>query len=162
DQGLINLDDAAKLIDIFHQCYANLVAHSPSSFVGTETEIAIYLKGAHAFLAGEHEVDHTKPVPQRLVCVLKNRPGDNKKTIAVFGALLTLPMPFARGQVIDGWITATRAINAFRPATGFQIGFAGILMGKHGLELFDGKLMNGFRFASHGNPLSIERYSITG
>jgi hypothetical protein len=78
--------------------------------------------------AGEHEMDNAKPVAKRFVGILKDRANQNGEPIAIASALLALPMPFARGEIVDGGIAAPRATRVFRPAPGLQVGFASILM----------------------------------
>jgi len=138
DIGFIDLNDTAELVHVaFNHRSADFVTHKPSGFDRTEAHVAPNLARTHALFAGEHQVSDLEPVPQRLVGVFKNRPGDDRKTIAVLGAFFALPMPFAGRQIVDAGIAATRAMNALRPSAGLQIGFAGILIvyGKHPVEL---------------------------
>src|ERR1700730_14480132 len=74
DESFVNLDNAAKLVNVLHQGNADLVAHAPSGLIGTEAHEPEYLKGAHSLLAGQHQVNDTKPVPDRLVVSLAHRP----------------------------------------------------------------------------------------
>src|SRR5712691_10015232 len=148
--GFINLDNAAKLFDIFNKRSSDLVAHLPSGLVRTETHETIDLHRTHALLAREHEVSNTKPVAKGLVRVLENRSSDVRKPITVGGAFLALPMPLARFEIIDLGIAAARAAHTIGPSTSDQIGFASFFVGKHRLELGSGELMNGFRTACHG------------
>ena len=57
---------------------------------------ALNLEGANALLAGEHQMNDPEPVPQRLVRVLEDRPGDDGEAIAVRRAFLALPVERAR------------------------------------------------------------------
>jgi hypothetical protein len=151
DVGFINLDNAAKLIHVlFDQGRADFVAHEPSGFDRTKTHVAPDLARTHALLAGEHQVRDLEPVAERLVGVLEDRPGNDRKPIAVLGALLALPMPLARRQVIDSGIATTRAVNALGPTPGLQIGLAGILVidGEHPVKLGGSQLMDGLRHGS--------------
>ena len=124
---------------------ADFVRHEPSCFDRTETHVAPDLARAHSLFAGQHQVSDLEPVAERLVRVLKDRAGNDRKPIAVRGALLALPMPLARRQVIDGGIAATRAVNAIGPAAGLQICLAGILIAdwKQLVELGRSQLMDG-------------------
>jgi hypothetical protein len=163
DESFIYLDNAAKLVNVLHECNADLVAHAPSGFVRAETHEPENLKGAHSFLAGQHQMNDAKPVPERLVRVLKDCPGNDRKPIArrtAGGTLGALPVPATRRQVIDCWITAARANHAVWPASGLQIGFARIFVGKHSLELSGRKLMDWLRLLCSGHDIlpSMEGY----
>ena len=61
------------------------VAHIPSGLVGAEARDVHDLKRAHPLHAGQHQVDDTEPVTERLVLVLEDRPGDVGE--AVVGAI---------------------------------------------------------------------------
>jgi hypothetical protein len=157
DESFINFDNASEFFKIpVSECRADAVTHVPSSFVRAEAHEAVNLKGAHALLAGQHQVDHAEPVAKRFIRVLKDRPGDVGKAIALGGAFLALPMPFAGRQVVDGFIATTRASNPIRPAPRDQIGPTSIFIREHPLELSSGKLMNGPRFLSHDTPPTME------
>jgi hypothetical protein len=145
DESFVNLDNAAKLVDVLHEGNANLVAHAPRSFVGTEAHEAENLKGAHSFLTGEHEMNDAEPIAERLVRVLEDRPGDDREPIArraTRSALGALPVPATRRQVIDGRIATARANDALGPSSGLQVSLAGIFVREHSLELSGGKLMD--------------------
>jgi hypothetical protein len=114
------------------------------------------LKGAHAFLAGQHKVDNAIPITKGLVCVLEDGSYDVGEAIAVWRAFFALPMPFAGGKIVNGWVAATRATNTLRPAARDQIGFARLFVWKRFLELRGSQLMNWLRLfgAGHdGSPL---------
>jgi hypothetical protein len=142
NESFVNLDNAAKLVNVLHQCDANFVTHAPSGLVRTEAHVTINLKRAHALFAGQYEMDHAVPIAERLVRVLEDRSDQNREPIAVRGALVALPMPFARSKVIDCRIAATRAVDALRPAPGLQIGPASIFVGEHALKLSGSKLVD--------------------
>jgi hypothetical protein len=162
DEGFIDLDNPAELPNVFHQGNADLVAHGPSGFVGTEAHVAHNLERAHALLAGQHQMNNAIPITQRLICILKNRIDQNRKPIArrtARGALSALPMPFAGRQIIDDWITTARAVNTIRPAARLQIRLTRIFVWKHSLKLSGGKLVNWLRLlAGHGDLHSMEIY----
>lgn len=160
NESFIHLDNAAKLFDILDQCGSNLVAHEPSGFVGTETHVAHDLQRAHSFFADQHKVGDLEPIAEGLVRVLEYGPGDMGEPIAVWGALLALPMPLAGWQVVDPRIATARAANAFRPSAGNQISLTGFLIWEHGVELGAGELVDGLGlFAGHsGFPLSVGEY----
>jgi hypothetical protein len=159
DERLVNLDNAAELLNILDQSGSDFVAHEPCGFVGTEAHVAHDLRCAHALLAGEHEMGDFEPVAERLVGVLEDRPGDMGKPIAVRGALFALPVPPARLQVIDLGIAAARAMHTIGPPTGNQIGFAGFFVREGRVELSGGHLRDGFGTFCHGSTPWIEPYS---
>src|ERR1700730_17121083 len=118
DESFIDFDNAAELVNIFHERHADLVTHGPRRFIRAEAHIAFNLQRAHAFLANEHKMDDAIPVAQRLVRVLKNRSCDNGEPIAVSRACPALPMEGLVGRsIIEVWIATTRAMDAIRPAT---------------------------------------------
>ena len=153
DESFIDLDNAAELINILHKSDADFVTHRPRCFVRTEAHIALNLQRAHAFLAGQHEVDNAIPVAKRFICVFEDRPGNMRKAIAVWRALFALPMPFAGRKIVNGWVAATRAANALWPAARDQVSFASLFVGEHFLELCDGQLMNGLGLFLRVSPL---------
>ena len=57
DISFVYLDDTSKLLDVFNEGNVDLVAHEPSSLIGTEAHITVDLKGAHAFFADKHQVN---------------------------------------------------------------------------------------------------------
>lgn len=162
DEAFVNLDNAAKLFDVFDQSGSDFVAHEPGGLVATEAHVTHDLQGAHTFLAGKHEVGDLEPVAERLVGVLENGPGKVAEPIAVFCAFFALPMPFTRRQVVDSRVAATRAADALRPSTGYQIGFAGIFVREGRFELGSGHLRDGFGTVCHDSSPSIEPYSHIG
>jgi hypothetical protein len=155
DESFIDFDNTAKLPNVFHQGNPDTVAHIPSRFQGAEAHIAPKLPSAHSFLASEHKVDDAEPIAKRFIGVLKNRPGDDRKSISGRGALRALPMPFAGFEVIDLGIAATRAMYAVRPSTGLQIGLACVFVRKHRLELGDAHLMNLWGLFGAGHLVSF-------
>jgi hypothetical protein len=158
DVGFVYFDDAAELLDVLDQRGADFVTHQPRGFVGTEAHVAHDLQCAHAFLAGQHQVNDFEPVAERLVGVLEDSPGDMGEPITVRGTLFALPMPLARFEVIDFGIAAARAMHAIWPSTGDQIGFAGFLVREGFVKLSGGHLRNGLRASGHGFPLSVGGY----
>src|SRR5215204_3849814 len=107
------------------------MGHIPSCLVRAETHVAMDLPRADAFLAGQHEVDDTKPVAKADVRVLKDRARDDGKAIAgraAWGTLRALPVPPARMKLVNLRIVTARAANALRPATSLQIGPASVVM----------------------------------
>jgi hypothetical protein len=121
DVGFINLDNAAKLFLRLHHCGTDFMAHQVRRIVGAEAHLPLNLKGANSFFARGHEMHDLEPVAQRLVGVLEDRSDQHREPIAARVALLALPMPFARAQVIDLGIAAARAVNAVWPAAGLQV-----------------------------------------
>jgi hypothetical protein len=136
----------------------DFVAHFPRGFVGTKAHVTKNLHRAHALLAGEHEMRDTKPITKRLVRILEDRPDQKRETIAVWGARFALPVPFARRQIVNSAIAATRAARTLWPATRLQIDFAGILVWKHRFELCGRKLMDWLGTFCHGTLPTMEGY----
>src|SRR5438046_3122551 len=94
DPCFVHFDDANQFAELFiAQCSSDLVAHQPSGFVGAETHIAHDLQRADALLAGQHQVNDAEPLAQRLVGVLEDRPDENREPIALWQAILALPVP---------------------------------------------------------------------
>ena len=151
DPRFVNFNNTAKLVHVLlDKGQANFVRHQPSGLDRTEAHVAVKLPRAHSLFAGEHQMRDLEPVAQRLVRVLKDGPGDHRKAIAgrtarsAFGAL---PVPFARREVIDGGIAATRAADALRPAAHHQVGLRRIVVTdwESPVKLGCGKLVNRFR-----------------
>jgi len=159
DESFVKFNNTAELFYIFDQGDADLVAHHPCGFVGTKTHVAENLQCTHALFAGEHEMDDLEPIAERLVGVLKNSPDQDRKPIAVRGALRALPMPLAGSEIIDLRIAASRTMDAIGPAPSLQIGFAGILMREKGVELGGGKLVDRLRARAswHGSAACERR-----
>ncbi len=162
DVGLINLNDAAKLGCRFDQRRADFVAHAVGRLVRAEAHLSLDLKRANPLLAGQQQVDDLEPLPQRLVGILENGPGDQREPIAIRGAPLTLPVPSAGLQFIDRGIAAAGASDAIGPAAGFEVmPWRVVVMGrKHGLELGFSHLVDWLRTFSHlASPSTLEEYS---
>lgn len=161
DPRLIDFDDAAQLGFGFNQGRADFVAHGMCCAVGTKAHHALNLKGADTFFAGEHQVGDAKPLPQRLVRILEDRPSDAREPVAVLGANLALPVKTG-SQRIDLGIAAARAFDAFGPTASDQVGPAGFLIGESLLELGDGHLMDWLGAARHGVSSLVKGYSHAG
>jgi hypothetical protein len=132
NEGFIDFNDTAELLDIFHEGGSDLVAHEPSGFVRAKTHDALDLQCAHTFLADEHHVDNPKPVAQRLVGVLENGSGDVREPIGGIGsALAALPMPPHGRDFPANFSATTRATNTLRPAPVDQVAAAGTLIREH-------------------------------
>lgn len=131
DKCFVHFNNAAKFFHRLHQRRADFVAHAVCGAIGAEAHLPLNLKGADAFLAGQHQMDNFEPFPERLVGVLKNRARDHRKPIArkaSRSALRALPVPLAGRQVIHGGIATTRAVNAVGPAAGLQISLGRIIV----------------------------------
>lgn len=140
-----NANELKKFL-VLHRS-AKAMAHIPRCFIGTESERALDLQCAHAFLARHHHVQHAKPIAQRFVRVLKDRARNVREAICMtFGAIGTFPFPLHRLEWIRLGATASRAVNAIRPAPRDEIRAASVLVGERYLKLRDSHLMdNGFR-----------------
>lgn len=160
DIGFIDLYKANELPEFFvRQSGANSHAHMPRGFVRAEPHHAVDLKGAHALLAGQHQVDDAKPIPQGLVGVLKDRPGDNAEPIALRGALVALPAEF-RCQRVDVRIAATRAADALAPAMKAKVRKARSFVRERLIPVRKGHLVDALegRFSGHFRfPARLDR-----
>jgi len=159
DIGFIDFYDAAQFGFGFDQSGADFMAHGMCGAVATETHDTLDLQGADSFLAGQHQMHDAKPVPEWLVCVLEDRPGNVRETIGSHGsALVALPMERFPGQR-ERISAAARAFDAIRPTAGDQISLAGFLVGERRFELRDRHLMHWFRTsrAGHGSIPVYER-----
>src|SRR5260370_26891041 len=101
-------------------------------------------------------MDDFEPIAERLIRVLEDGSDQNREAIAFGSTLRALPMPFARGEVIDLGIAATGAVDAIRPTPSLQIGFAGIFVREQVVEFGGGKLVNGLGAFSHRSLPSVE------
>jgi hypothetical protein len=158
DESFVDLYNATKLLDIFNQGNPDLVAHFPSGLIGTKAHITHDLQRTHTFLANQHKVSDLEPNSQRLVRVLKDRPGNMREAIAgLRSALVALPTPRAVWQFV--WVlgTTARATHAFGPSARYKIGAASLLIGKHRVEFGGGKLMDWFWLGHLTLPLLTER-----
>jgi hypothetical protein len=160
DERFVHFNDAAEFIHVFlDQGGADTVAHVPSGFVATETHDALNLQGAHSLFTCQHQMSDAKPVPQILIRVLENRPGDGGEPIALRRALPALPVEgLVAGGVIKVRIAAAGAMDAFRPAAGDQIAVTGFLIREGRLELGDAHLGDGFRSFRHDFLQSVGEY----
>jgi hypothetical protein len=150
DEGFVNLNDPAELLHVLNESGSDLVAHEPSSLVGTEAHIAVDLEGAHALLRNKHQMGDSEPIFQRLIGVLKDGFGQVREAITVRRAFFALPM-MTGGKRIDLGIATARANDAFRPAARYQVLDAIVVSLKHRVELLGGQLVDGLRTAAHRN-----------
>ena len=161
DVGLVNLDDAAKLLNIFDERDADFMTHEPSSRIAPKAHVPIDLERAHSLFADQHQVNYSIPVFERLICVLKDCAGQMREAIAsVRSALIALPMPRIALQFWRDDCAAARAANAFRPTARNEVLNAIVFGLKERVELRCGQLMDGLRFrllpAGHdGSPRLI-------
>jgi hypothetical protein len=124
--------------------------------VASEAHDPLDLEGADTLLAGQHEVNDAKPFPERLVRVLKDRPGDMREAIGGhWSAFVALPVERLAGQR-ERISAAARAFDAIGPAPCDQVSLASVFVRERRLELGDGHLMNWF-WATHGVSSQRER-----
>lgn len=159
DIRLIDFHNANELLKIFlRQRRPDAMAHIPSRPVRAETHDPLDLKGAHALLAGQHEVDDAEPLAQVFIRVLKDCARDIGKLIAVRIAAVALPLErTARNRVISG-VATMRAGDAMRPAVRHQVSIARRLIREGFFPLLNGHLLDRLRLfaAGHiGSPVSI-------
>jgi hypothetical protein len=156
DESFVNLNDADELFEFFIlQSRTDAMAHIPSGFVGAKPHVAVDLPGAHSFLACQHQVDDTEPLPQIDIRILKDRSCYIGKPIATRAAIGTLPFPFHGFERIDPCTAAARAMDAIRPAMRHEVGVTGVFRRKSRFPLGDGHLVDlaGLLCAGHdGSP----------
>jgi hypothetical protein len=160
--GFVHLDNAAQLVEIlFDQRRANAMAHIPSGFVRTKTEVAMDLPRAHSLFASEQQMNDAIPNAQIDVGILENGSCDIGEPIAAFAAIRALPFEFHRLERIGPVRAAARADHAVRPAPRYQIGIAGFLVGERRLKLGDCHLDNLLRLLTghDGSPYRQGRVS---
>jgi hypothetical protein len=144
NESFIDLDNAAELIDVLHESGSDLVAHKPSSPVRAEAHITINLQSAHAFLARKHEMDHAKPLPQRLVRILENCSCDMGEAVVSGGrgAFVAQPVPLHCAMLLDLYVATPRAGYTLRPTATDEIGATRIFVWEGFFPLGNGHLMD--------------------
>lgn len=157
--GFVNFDHADQFAKLrVRQGDTDAVRHVERRFVRAETHGPVNLVRGNAFLAGQHDVDHAKPVAQTDVRVLENGSDQHREPIAVRAAFLTLPMEGARPQLIAVRRAATRAIDAFRKAVMREISLASVIVRESLFPLSYGHLVNAFAGAHVPFSRSGEEY----
>lgn len=162
DEGFVDLDDAHELAEIFAgETSAKPVAHIPGRSVRAEAHHPVNLERTDPFLTGQHQMDHSKPLAQRLIGVLKDRPADMRKAVVGSrrGASVAEPIPFHLSVRSDLGIAASRANDKFGPAMLGEIEAARVFVGESCFPLRDRHLSDLFGLfgARHiGFPLSME------
>jgi hypothetical protein len=143
DESLIHLDNAAKFFGSFDKGSPDPVCHVPGSFEGAEAHVAPKLACADPLLAGEHQVNDTKPVAQRLIRILEDGPGDMGEAVsAPLAAIWALPMPSAGLEIVNPVAAATWAADTVRPSLSNKVGATGIFVREHPLKLRKCQLVN--------------------
>ena len=160
----VHFHNAPKLRLWRDQRRADFVAHGMGRLVAAEAHHTLDLEGAHSLLAGKHQMGDPEPIAERLLGVLKDRPGKAREPIALRRTGPALPMEgLVAGGVIQVGIAATRTGDALRPAAGDQVVEASFVVPNRetGLKLGRGHLRDGFgTFCHDGYPLepSVEGY----
>jgi hypothetical protein len=94
--GVVNLNEARQLLECFVlRRGADAMAHVPSGFIRSHTNVPLHLESADSFLCLAHKKNYFKPLPQREVGVLEDRAGERGELMPVLLALLTLPLSLA-------------------------------------------------------------------
>lgn len=144
NECFIDLDNAAQLGLWFDQGSTNFVAHGMRRAVAAEAHNTLDLEGADALLAGQHQVNDTKPFPQRLIRIFEDRPCDVREAVGGFWrAFVALPAVAAR-QLSDFRIATARTFDATGPTARDQVRLASLFIGKGLFKLPDGHLMHWF------------------
>jgi len=129
NESFVHFDNAHEFAEVLvNQSSSDAVAHMPSGAIGTEAKHPVNLQRTNPLLTGEHQMDDAEPVPQGLVRILEDRPGDVREAVAIIGAFFTLPMPFTGRQIVNSLVAAARADHAIGPAVCDQIRRASILI----------------------------------
>src|ERR1700737_2513718 len=87
-------------------------------------------------------MNYAIPITERLIGILEDRASKMGKTIALWSASITLPMPWLSGDRINLFSPAAWAAHPFRPALADKISTTSSLVRKHSFELGDGQLMD--------------------
>jgi hypothetical protein len=151
DVGFVNFNDAHQLPELWiGESGAQAMTHEPCGAVGAAPDHAMDLQSAHAFLAGQHQVQNLEPDQQFVIRVLENGPCDDGEPIGAFArsALLAFPRPRARLARVNLIVAAARATDAVRPALRHQVRLARGFIGKHPIKLRKRHLSGNFRFAN--------------
>lgn len=134
DVGFIDFNLAHQLAEsaVLHGG-ADAMAQIPSGAIGPAPDHTVNLKGADPLLALKHQIENLKPRLERVIGILKNRLGDDRKAIAVpSAARLGFADPVKRTglECIHVLIIASRTLHAMWPAPFLQILFAGFFGGE--------------------------------
>lgn len=139
DVGFVHFHDSHEFaeIRIAHRG-AQAHAHIPGRLIRAATDQPMDLRGADAFLAGQHQVQNLEPCAQRLFGFLENGPSLEREAIGrarLWPALQALPVPRTRLALVNRLVVTARAAHASGPALFKQIRPARRLIRKHSLEV---------------------------
>jgi hypothetical protein len=112
DIGFINFDNASQklAVNLSHgRTYA--VTEIPSRFIGN-AKCPLHLKRTHALFRFRHKVDRQKPLRERKVRVVKDRPACYRKLITTSVAVVLVALRDCR----NAFRLAAWTHNAFRPS----------------------------------------------
>lgn len=145
-KGFIDLDKTQELAKFFiAEANPDAVTHRPSGPIRSHSHHPIDLQSTYPLLATQHKIDDLKPSLQRIICVLENSSHQDGEAISPLSRTAALPVVGA-AKLIDLIAAAPGAPDAFRPAPGNQIGFAGIFVWEHGLKFGKSQGFNGLGF----------------
>jgi len=123
DPSFVNLNDTGELASVsVPHGFTDTVAEVPGRLVA-HAERTLDLIGRHALLGFDHEVDGGKPLPERQLRVVEDRPRCNREAVAAVITIKLVPGSDLR----DGAGSASRAAGAGRPAELFEVFAANIL-----------------------------------
>src|SRR5580700_7032606 len=111
-ESFVHFHNAHELAEVIvREASADTVAHVPSGAVGAEAHHAMNLKGADPFLTDQHQVNDSEPLPQWLIRVLEDRPGDMREAVvgSRWRTCVAEPVPFHRTVRLNIGIAAARA-----------------------------------------------------
>jgi len=145
DESFVYLDNASEFFKVpVSERRPDAVTHVPRGFVRAEAHEPTDLKCAHSLLTGQHQMNDTKPISQRFICVLKNCAGNMREAIGrLRSALVALPVPRIVFQLRDVFSTTAWAANAFGPSFTDKVDATGFFVREMPLKFGGGQLMNG-------------------
>lgn len=120
----------AGRVQIAHT-FANTMTHKPRGFVG-QPDHAVKLMGAHALLAGAHQMRRQKPLGHGDMRALVDRTDSRRELLpAVFAVIPARPHRLATKLRNAVKRTAERAIWTLRPADRFEVLPGGFKVGEN-------------------------------
>lgn len=157
DKRFIHFDHARQFSKglVLHR-RSDAMAHIPGRPIIAASDLTVNLHGADALLALRHQVDHLEPGPQGVIGVLKDRPGQHRKAVAIPSAALVAfahPMEGPRLQRINLLILAARTAHALGPTLHLKKPFTRLFRRKERHQLGQRQIRHG----RHGCYLPVSR-----
>jgi len=129
--SIVGLDDTAKLVleGSMSHGFADLLGHTPSSFVGN-TEGSLKLFSGYSFLVVAHQPDSDKPLLKRCPRAVEDRSSSDRELVSASGAL----PDFTFFDPVGVFSSALGASDTFGPTLAAEEDFALVLGGEPFLE----------------------------